>query len=1077
MHGAIAWFARNSVAANLLMFILVLAGVLALFTVHQQTFPNIDPDVVTVNVPYLGAAPEEVEQGVCVRIEEAVEGTDGIKKIHSSATEGQCNVTIELTEDSVPIQALNEIKSKVDGINTFPRETEKPIVSKMTIRHAVLDLVLFGDVSERALKEIGTRVRDEVSALPGVSQVALSYVRPYEISIDVSETTLRRHGLTLDQVADVVRRTSLDMPGGNIKTAGGEILLRTKGQAYSGREFEDIVVLTGSDGGAKVLLRAMATVIDGFEEGDLAARYDGTPAVVVKVSRIGKEDIIDISDVVKAYVDRLVPTLPPGIQLDIWQDESDILRDRINSLLGTAAGGLFLVMLILSMFLRFRLAMWVAAGIPIAMLGTVAMFPYFDLEISMLAIMAFILVLGIIVDDAIVVGERVYAHETMGKPPIRAAIDGTWEVSTPVIFGVLTTMAAFLPLIISSGRMADVFGTIGWIVIISLVFSIIESQLILPAHLAHRNHQTSHTGIGLTWTRLQDTLSGAMGDFASQVYRPFLQKALAWRYLTAATGLAVLIIVMAMIGSGRIVFSFFPPVEGDIVYATLEMPEGTSIETTTEAVKLIERGARKLGAELDADLAEGEPSRVRAMLTSIGTHLNRGPGPPRRAQPGRSNYAEVALELIPLKDRDMLPSRDVGDRWREIVGPIADAIKLSYSSDSFTAGNALDFQLAGRDVDQLREAAAEVRAELSRYDGVFDISDSFRAGKQEIKLSLLPEARNWGLTLNDLARQTRAAFYGAEAQRIQRGQDDVRVMVRFPEDERRSIGNLEDMRIRTADGTEVPFTSVASFELGRGFSTINRLDGRRVINVTGDIDRAIASPEAIIASMLNESIPLILQRYPDISIGLAGEQEERASSMASLALGAVLALVIIYTLLAVPLRSYIQPLVIMSVIPFGAVGAIIGHYIMDTGLMFFSLLGIIALSGVVVNASLVLVDYINRRRREGVDLVEAVTTAGVVRFRPIILTSFTTFVGLLPMLSRGGDPTTAFIIPMAISLAFGVLFATVITLILVPCLYLIVEDYFTWGELDREAVLAEQDAAHEAAQARIQPAMGGGGGN
>jgi multidrug efflux pump subunit AcrB len=331
--------------------------------------------------------------------------------------------------------------------------------------------------------------------------------------------------------------------------------------------------------------------------------------------------------------------------------------------------------------------------------------------------------------------------------------------------------------------------------------------------------------------------------------------------------------------------------------------------------------------------------------------------------------------------------------------------------------------------------------------------------------------------LNDLARQTRAAFYGAEAQRIQRGQDDVRVMVRFPEDERRSIGNLEDMRIRTADGTEVPFTSVASFELGRGFSTINRLDGRRVINVTGDIDRAIASPEAIIASMLNESIPLILQRYPDISIGLAGEQEERASSMASLALGAVLALVIIYTLLAVPLRSYIQPLVIMSVIPFGAVGAIIGHYIMDTGLMFFSLLGIIALSGVVVNASLVLVDYINRRRREGVDLVEAVATAGVVRFRPIVLTSFTTFVGLLPMLSRGGDPTTAFIIPMAISLAFGVLFATVITLILVPCLYLMVEDYFTWGELDREAVLAEQDAAHEAAQARIQPAMGGGGGN
>ncbi|TDJ41155.1 MAG: efflux RND transporter permease subunit [Gammaproteobacteria bacterium] len=1075
MHRAIAWFARNSVAANLLMFILVLAGVLALFTVHQQTFPNIDPDVVMVNVPYLGAAPEEVEQGVCVRIEEAVEGTEGIKKVRSSATEGQCNVIIELTEDAIPIQALNEIKSKIDAINTFPRETEKPIVSKLAIRHGVMDLVLFGDVDERTLKEIGTRVRDEVSALPGVSQVSLSYVRPYEISIEVSETTLRRHGLTLERVADIIRRTSLDMPGGNIKTSGGEILLRTKGQAYTGREFEDIVVLTGSDGGAKVLLREIATVIDGFEEGDLAARYNGVPAVVVKVSRIGKEDIIGISDTVKAYVDRLVPTLPQAIQLDIWQDESKILRDRISSLLATGAGGLVLVMLILSMFLRFRLAMWVAAGIPIAMLGTVAMFPYFDIEISMLAIMAFILVLGIIVDDAIVVGERVYAHEIMGKPPIRAAIDGTWEVSTPVIFGVLTTMAAFLPLIISSGRMADVFGTIGWIVIISLVFSIIESQLILPAHLAHRNHETSHATIGRAWTRLQDSLSGAMGDFASQVYRPFLQKALAWRYLTTATGVAVLILVMGMIGSGRIVFSFFPPVEGDIVFATLEMPAGTSIETTTEAVKLIEAGAKQLRAELDAGLADGQPSRVKAILSSIGTHLDRGPGPPRLPQPGRSNYADVAMELIPANQRDMLASRDVGDRWREIVGAIPDAVKLSYSSDSFTAGNALDFQLAGRDIDQLREAAAEVRAELSRYDGVFDISDSFRAGKQEIKLSLLPEALNWGVALNDLARQTRAAFYGVEAQRIQRGQDDVRVMVRFPEDERRSIGNLEDMRIRTADGTEVPFTSVATFELGRGFSTINRLDGRRVINVTADIDRTIARPESVIASMLNESIPEILRHYPDISIGLAGEQEERATAMASLALGAVLALVIIYTLLAVPLRSYIQPLVIMSVIPFGAVGAILGHYIMDTGLMFFSLLGIIALSGVVVNASLVLVDYINRRRREGVELVEAVATAGVVRFRPIILTSVTTFIGLLPMLSRGGDPTTAFIIPMAISLAFGVLFATVITLILVPCLYLIVEDYITWGELDREARLADQDAAYDTAQASMQPAMGGGG--
>jgi multidrug efflux pump subunit AcrB len=753
------------------------------------------------------------------------------------------------------------------------------------------------------------------------------------------------------------------------------------------------------------------------------------------------------------------------VSVAIWQDESKMLRDRIDSLLWTAGGGLLLVLIILAMFLRFRLAMWVAAGIPIAMLGAIAVFPYAGMEISMLTVMAFILVLGIIVDDAIVVGERVYAHEQRGSAPIQAAIDGTREVSVPVIFGVLTTMAAFLPLIIASGRMSQVFGAIGWVVTISLVFSIIESQLILPAHLAHRNHDDSHSKFGRAWTRIQDRLSGGLENFAEHVYRPFLERALHNRYLTAAFGVAVLILVLGMLAGGRIIVSFFPSIEGDVVFATLEMPDGTAVTETIEAVKLIEAGAERLRAELDAGLQAGERSRIKAVLTSVGTHLERG-GPPRPPQPGNSNYAEVALELIPLAERGKLPSTEVGDRWRELVGPIPDAVKLSFSSDQFSAGNALDFQLAGRNVDDLRAVAAKVRVEMSRYDGVYDISDSFRAGKQEIKLELLPEARNWGLTLSDLAQQVRSAFYGAEAQRIQRGQDDVRVMVRFPGDERRSIGNLEDMRIRTPEGVEVPFTNVARFELGRGFSIINRVDGRKVVNVTGQIDRSVTSPEAVIDSMMSEAIPAILAPYRGITVELAGEQEERVTAMQSLAVGAVLALLIIYTLLAIPLRSYVQPLVIMSVIPFGALGAIVGHYIMDWGMMFFSLLGIIALSGVVVNASLVLVDYINRQRREGVELFAAVSRAGVVRFRPIILTSVTTFIGLLPLLSRGNDPSTAFIIPMAISLAYGVLFATAVTLVMVPALYLIAEDFFGWGEHARESRLAEQEAK-AAARARL----------
>ncbi|MDA1077025.1 MAG: efflux RND transporter permease subunit, partial [Proteobacteria bacterium] len=877
MHTAIAWFARNSVAANLLMTILILGGILALLTVHQQTFPNIDQEMVTIRVPYLGAAPEEAEEGVCIRIEEAVEGTAGIDKIRSIASEGLCTVMVELTEDVDAIAALNEIKSKVDGINTFPKETEKPIVSKSVIRHGVMDLVISGDIGERALKEFGIQVRDEISLIPGISQVQLAYVRPYEISIEVSENTLRRHGMTLNEVVQAVRTTSLDLPGGNIKTAGGEILLRTKGQAYVARDFEDIVVLTLPDGG-KVYLDELANVVDGFAEGDLAARLGGSPAVVVKVARIGIEDIIDIATLVSEYVETLEPRLPPGVTVNIWQDESSILRNRIDSLLATGGGGLLLVLLILALFLRFRLAMWVAAGIPIAMLGAVAVFPYVGMEISTLSVMAFILVLGIIVDDAIVVGERVYAHEQMGKSPIGAAIDGTREVSVPVIFGVLTTMAAFLPLVIASGRMADVFGSIGWVVMISLVFSIAESQLILPAHLAHRNHKESSSGIGLAWTRLQDWLSRGLENFAMHKYKLWLEQALRRRYLTGAIGLAVLLLVVGMITSGRIVISFFPGVEGDVVYATLEMPDGTAVQETIEAVKIIEKAADQIRTELDADLPPGAPSRVKAVLTSIGTHLEKG-GPPRPISPGNSSNAEIALELIGQDDRGGVTSRAVGDRWRELVGSIPDAVKLTFNSDQFSAGSAVDLQLAGRDVDQLRAAAAELRVELSRYDGVFDISDSFRAGKQEIKLTLLPEARNWGLTLSDLAEQVRAAFYGAEAQRVQRGQDDVRVMVRFPVSERRSIGNLEDMRIRTRDGIEVPFTSVASFELGRGFSTINRLDGRRVVNVTAEVDRTTTSPEAIVASLLAESVPRILASYPGITAGLAGEQEARATSM------------------------------------------------------------------------------------------------------------------------------------------------------------------------------------------------------
>ncbi|TNF89586.1 MAG: efflux RND transporter permease subunit [Gammaproteobacteria bacterium] len=1055
MHTAIAWFTKNPVAANLLMFVLIVGGIMSLYTVHQEEFPSMDIRMVTVSVPYLGAAPEEVEQGVCIRIEEALKGTDGIEKIQSTASEGNCSVIAMLFDDANEIDVLNNIKSQVDGINTFPRETEKPITSKVTLKQGVLQIALAGNADERTLKEIGKEIRDDIAAIDGISTVSLEFVRPYEISIEVSEDSLRRYGLTLEQVSHVIRNTSLDMPGGTLKTEGGDILLRAKGQAYWGEEFENIVVLTRNDG-TKVFLSEIATIRDAFEEGDLTARFNGAAAAIIKVDRVGKEDAIDMATNVFAYIDAHQPSLPPGLELTVWQNEAAGLQERLDTLNSTAIGGLLLVVLILALFLKFRLAMWVAAGIPIALLGTIAVFPYADISMSTMTVLAFILVLGILVDDAIVVGERVYGHEQMGKPPIQAAIDGTWEVSVPVIFGVLTTMAAFLPLLLASGRMGGFFSVIGHVVVIALVLSIIESQLILPSHLAHRNHNEATTGFSKRWNNIQGKLAGWLENIANNHYKPMLTKAVDNRYITASIGLGVLILALALIASGRVVFTFFPAIEGDRVYATLEMPEGVAVETTARAAAQLEAAGRALQADLEEHT--GNPETIANVLTSIGQAAQRGNGPPRAGGPGRSHFAEVVIELVPRTERNNFHSNVAAQMWREKVGNIPDAVKLSFSSDEYSAGEPINYELSARDVDTIREAATDLRAELGRYDGVFDITDSFRAGKQEIKLSLLPEARNLGLTLSDLASQVRSAFYGNEAQRIQRGQDDVRVMVRYPEIERSSIGNLEDMYIRTPQGTEVPFYSVAQFELGRGYSTINRTDGRRVINVIADVDRAAVSPEEINASIQQQVLPQLRAKYPGLTVKVAGEQEERAKSFTSLFQAAILSLIIIYALLAIPLRSYIQPLVIMSVIPFGAVGAITGHWIMGYELMFFSALGIVALSGVVVNASLVLVDYINRRRREGMDLDEAVLSAGVVRFRPIMLTSVTTFVGLLPLMGNPSPDTMPFI-PMAISLAFGVLFATFITLLLVPSLYRMAEDIFGWDPVAQGQI--DPDEAHK----------------
>ena len=1061
-HKFLTWFTDNPVAANLMMVIFIAGGLISLATMHKEEFPNIEPGIVQIQIPYLGAAPEEVEQAVCIRVEEAIEGVDGMDRFASTSREGMCSVMVELLQNADITTVLNEIKGKVDAISTFPAETEKPIVSSMQFRGQTISLAVHGNTDEGTLKLLAEEIRDDISALEGISQVSVAYARPWEISIEVSEQTLRQYNLTMSQIADAIRRSSLDLPGGSIKTQGGEILLRSKGQAYRGRDYEDIVIVTRPDG-TSIQLGDIAVVNDAFQEGFLRAKFDGERSVAVTVYRVGKEDTITSANSVKQYIEKKRALLPQGISLTIWMDESIALDRRIDALTKNAYAGLALVLLILTLFLRFKVAIWVAAGIPIAVLGAIWMFPFAGINISSLTVLAFILVLGIVVDDAIVVGERIYSHETVDRNHREAAIAGTAEVFTPVVFGVLTTIAAFLPILLIAGRMGEFFSIMGWVVVVCLLFSMLECMLILPAHLAHRRTEgyfLEGTPLVEGWIKFQGKFSGALESFATGIYKPSLEKTLEWRWVTWAVATAVLVTSIALIASGRVIFQFFPAVEGDRIYATLIMPEGINVEYTEEAARQLELAAFETAREVNADLGfDQDSSVVLHTFQSIGVKAARSSGPPNMTA-GGSHLAEVVLDLVPFKERPGWNTNKIADKWREKTGSVTDAVELQFTTTTFSGGDALALQLKGRDIEQLKRAAVYLRAELARYPGVMDLTDSFRAGKQEVKLDILPEAKPLGLTLNDLARQVRQAFYGEEAQRIQRGTDDVRVMVRYPEKERQSLGNLENMRIRTSDNIEVPFSTVANVIYGDGFSSIRREEQQRVIDVRGDVNRSIVTPEEIMAAVEkavcakgttfgSRENRCYNADYPGVAFKISGEQEERAKALGSMVATVPLALMIIFALLAIPLKSYMQPLVIMSVIPFGAVGAIVGHYIMGWDLIFFSLLGIIALSGVVVNASLILVDYINRQRREGVPLFDAVSKAGVVRFRPIILTSVTTFVGLFPLMTNN-DPETFMFIPMAISLAFGVLFATAITLFLVPSLYLMLDDWLRFWGLDED---------------------------
>jgi multidrug efflux pump subunit AcrB len=1030
MNNIITWFANNKVAANLLMIFILIAGLISLISIKLEVFPELSPDRITISVIYQGAAPEEVEEGVCVKIEEAVQDLAGIKKIISLASEGTGTVTVEVRPNYDGRKLLEDIKTRVDAISTFPLETEKPVTQEVLIRRQVVNVAVSGETDERTLKQIGEQIRDEINELPEVSQVDLTGTKPYEVSIEVSEEILRNYGLTFDEIARAVKMSSLDLPGGSISTAGGEISLRTKGQAYSGQEFGDIILRSYADG-TRLRLSDVVQVVDAFAENDQATRFDGKPSVLVQVFRVGDENALTIADAVKAYIKDRQKTLPEGITLTPWQDDSLVLKDRMSLLMRNARWGFLLVFMMLALFLRLRLAWWVSVGMVISFFGAFWVLPWFGVSINQISLFAFILVLGIVVDDAIIVGENIYSHLQRGEKPLQAAISGAQRVAKPVIFAVLTSIAAFSPLLGVPGMMGDVMKMIPIVIIATLSFSLIESLLILPAHLSNVNihkSQKQTNGIQRRFKDLQDRFSNFLDIVIHKYYMQTLEIALQWRYTFMAAGIGILIFTLALAAGGALKFTFMTAVEADNVVALLTMPDGTTADETIKVLNKLEDSADKLKATLNTD----DQVVVKHILTTIAeqpfTKMTHSSNAGQNVK-NRPNLGEINMQLAPAESRD-ITSEEVAERWREMTGDIAVVEELVFSSSMFSTGDPIDIQLKGIDYDELQQAAIELKSIIATYPGTYDISDSYRSGKREIKLKLKPQAEALGLTLNDLARQVRQAFYGEEVQRIQRGRDEIRVMVRYPKEQRQSLGDLENMRVRLPGGEEIPFSIAAEIDQGYGFSSISRTDRMRTINITSS---------QIIADIQKNVMPEISQKYPSVRYSLEGEQAEQKESMAGIMEGFMIALLLIYVLLAIPFSSYLQPFIVMSAIPFGVVGALWGHIFMGLDLSIMSMFGMVALAGVVINDSLVLVDVINRERREGSSLMQAISKAGVARFRPIILTSVTTFAGLTPLLLEQ-SPQAQMLIPMAVSLAFGVMFGTFITLILVPVIYYSQED-------------------------------------
>ncbi len=1013
-RGPIGWMVDNRVTPNLIMLFLLLGGAYMLTQIKQEVFPEFALDMVTITVPYRGASPEEVESGIILAVEEAVRGVEGVKQITSVAREGFGRVTAELLTNADQQMAYQNIQQEVSRITTFPLEADDPQVVLVSRRRQVLDLQLYGDTSEWALRNIAEDVRDRLLQDPGITQIELTGARPFEVRIEIDPETLRIHGLTLEEVARIIRRTAVELPGGSLRAEGGEILLRFSERRDWASEFAAIPIVT-TPNGARIELGDLATVTDSFEETDQFASFNGHPAVGLSVYRIGRETPIGVSAATRAAMEEIAASLPDGVDYAINNDWSDIYQQRMTLLTKNAVIGLILVLGLLGMFLEFKLAFWVTMGIPISFLGAIFFLPTIDVSINMISMFAFIIALGIVVDDAIVAGENIYEQRQQGRNFIDAAIIGARQVAVPITFSILTNIIAFAPLLFVPGMLGKTWGVIPLVVISVFLLSWYEAIFILPSHLAHVS-STPATGFGAFLHGRQQVIARGLTWFAENPFARFLDLCIRWRYLTVACGLALLLFILGLVTSGRLGFILMPRVESDRSVVTATLPYGSPLSRIEAVRDTLLRTANEVVEQ------NGGNELSRGVFAAI-----------------NDNVLEVSVYLTPPGQRP-ISTTDLTRQWRAKTGVIPGVETLQFQADRGGPGSgaAITVELSHRDIPTLEAASLDLAGRLSDFPNIKDIDAGYTPGKRQFDFTLKPEGRSLGLTTDDVARQLRAAFYGAEALRQQRGRSEVKVQVKLPEDRRISEYDLESFLIRTPSGRDVPLLEIAERAQGRAYTSIQRREGRRTIQVAADVD-PIGESSRIKAELDATTLPQLARDYPGLTYGYEGRQADMAESLRALTAGFGLVLFCVYFLLAIPFRSYIQPAIVMLSIPFGIIGAVLGHIIMGYNLSIISLMGMIALAGVVVNGSLVLIDYANRLQREGDDPFTAIHNAGVRRFRPILLTTLTTFGGLAPMIFETSRQAR-FMIPMALSLGYGILFSSIICLVLVPSLYMIIED-------------------------------------